>query len=163
VFPNARFILSEIEWNFWTGRRTDLRAMDVSDHTRETIAISARRCLAGLRFQVELIASETEVVPGVWAIPAPGHTPGHVALLLDGGADRLLDLGDAALHPIHLEEPDWNNALDLAADVAAVTRRALLERAVAENMRVMGFHFPFPSVGRVAARASRGWDWSPGW
>ena len=163
MFPNARCMLLESEWNFWTGWRTDLRAMDVPDRTRQAIAGAGRRCLAGLRFQVELLAGETEIVPGVWAVPAPGHTPGHLALLLDGGQDGLLAFGDAALHPIHLEEPEWHNALDLAAEVAAATRRTLLERAVAEGLRVMGFHFPFPSVGRVCARGSHGWDWAPGW
>jgi hypothetical protein len=39
----------------------------------------------------------------------------------------------------------------------------LLERAVAGNMHLMAFHFPFPSVGRVAARQQGGWEWTPGW
>jgi hypothetical protein len=34
---------------------------------------------------------------------------------------------------------------------------------VEEGMRLMAFHFPFPSVGRVAPRAEGGWSWSPGW
>jgi hypothetical protein len=38
-----------------------------------------------------------------------------------------------------------------------------MERATAGQMRVMAFHFPFPSVGRVAARPEGGWIWSPGW
>jgi len=55
------------------------------------------------------------------------------------------------------------NGFDLAPDRPAATRRALLERAVAENMHLMAFHFPFPSVGRVAARQEGGWQWTPGW
>jgi hypothetical protein len=43
------------------------------------------------------------------------------------------------------------------------TRHELMERADAENMHVMAFHFPFPSVGRISARSQGGWDWTPGW
>jgi hypothetical protein len=38
-----------------------------------------------------------------------------------------------------------------------------LERAHCEAMHVMAFHFPFPSVGRVAALSGAAWKWTPGW
>jgi glyoxylase-like metal-dependent hydrolase (beta-lactamase superfamily II) len=163
VFANARHVLTETEWNFWTGHRTDLRAMDVPDEVRRKTEAAARRSLAALRFQAELINREVEIAPGVFTIPAPGHTPGHMALLIASEGRQMLAIGDAALHPLHLEQPEWNNALDLAPDCASVTRRVLLERAGSERMHVMAFHFPFPSVGRVEARAAGGWHWSPGW
>jgi len=163
AFRNARHVLTETEWNFWCGYRTDLRAMDVPEEVRTRTAASARAALTALRFQTELIDREVELAPGVWAVPAPGHTPGHLALLLRSENEQLLAIADAALHPLHLEEPGWRNALDLAADAAAVTRRALLERAAAEQMRLMAFHFPFPSVGRVEATAQGAWRWTPGW
>ena len=106
---------------------------------------------------------QIEVCPGVAALPAPGHTPGHLAVLISSDGQRLLNLGDAAVHPLHLEHPEWENGFDLAAETASATRGGLLDRAVAENMRVMAFHFPFPSVGRVAARPEGGWSWTPGW
>ncbi len=163
AFPNARYVISETEWEFWMGGRTDLSAMDIPDEVKRTTLNQTRRCLPVLRHQVETICRETEIVPGLWAIPAPGHTPGHLAMLLASGNDRLLNIADAALHPLHLERPDWHNAIDLARDAAAITRRCLLERAVAEDMRVMGFHFPFPSIGRIEPRREGGWEWSPGW
>ena len=76
---------------------------------------------------------EVEIVPGVRAIPAPGHTPGHLAVLLASEGQQLLNLGDAAVHPLHLEHPEWENGFDLAAGRAVATRRALLERAAAET------------------------------
>jgi hypothetical protein len=75
----------------------------------------------------------------------------------------LLNLGDAAAHPLHLEEPHWQSGFDLAAERAVNTRQSLLQRAAAENMHVMAFHFPFPSLGRVVARNRGGWAWFPGW
>jgi hypothetical protein len=85
-----------------------------------------------------------------------------MALLLSSGSQRMLNLGDAAVHPVHLEQPTWSNGFDLEPERALATRRTLLERAVAEDMSVMAFHFPFPSVGRVAARNGGGWEWMPG-
>ena len=163
VFHNARHVIAEAEWNFWTGRRTDLGSLNLPDDLKGTMDFTARRSLGALRFQVEPVEGETEIVPGIRVSPAPGHTPGHLAVLISSQGRHLLNIGDAAAHPLHLEEPDLENAFDLARDRARQTRRELLDRAAAEAMGVMAFHFPFPSVGTVSARASGGWDWTPGW
>jgi glyoxylase-like metal-dependent hydrolase (beta-lactamase superfamily II) len=163
TFPNACYMISELEQEFWMTSLADLSGMDVPEAVRGGMQAMARRCLAALHFQLELIEHETEIAPGIRAIPAPGHTPGHLALLVASGGETLLNLGDAAAHPLHLEEPEWHNGFDLAGPRAAATRHKLLTRAAAEKMRVMAFHFPFPSLGRVAARSVGGWDWHPGW
>src|ERR1051326_1647212 len=161
TFPNARYVLSEREWEFWTAARADLRGLQVPAEARDSIHAAARRCLGPLRHQIEPIDRETEIAPGVRAIPAPGHTPGHLAVLVSSGNEHLLNLGDAAVHPLHLEQPAWENGFDLITDSAVATRRRLLESAAAENMRVMAFHFPFPSVGRLTPTAQGAWHWSP--
>jgi glyoxylase-like metal-dependent hydrolase (beta-lactamase superfamily II) len=161
VFPNACHYLAEAENDFWTGMRPDLRAMQVPEMDKRSISAAAQRCLDALRLQMEPITRETEIVPGVRALPAPGHTPGHLALVVSSGSERLLHLGDAAVHPLHLEYPEWENGLDADPAQAGGTRRHLLSYAVAEQMRLMAFHFPFPSVGRVEARGE-GWIWTPG-
>jgi glyoxylase-like metal-dependent hydrolase (beta-lactamase superfamily II) len=163
AFPNARYVLSKIEWEFWTAARTDLRNLRLPVEAKSAINSAARRCMGPLRHQIEPIDGETEVIPGVRAIPAPGHTPGHLAVLVHSDGQSLLNLGDAAAHPLHLEQPAWENGFDLAADSAVATRRRLLDWAVADNMHVMAFHFPFPSVGCVTATQQGGWEWTPGW
>ncbi len=163
AFPNARYVLSELEWGFWTAARTDLHTLCVPNDSKKQMEFTARRCLGVLRFQVEGIDGETEIVPGIRAVPATGHTPGHLAILLSSGGQHLLNLGDAAVHPLHLEHPDWENGFDLTRTEALISRRELLDRAVAERMRVMAFHFPFPSVGKIAPLAEGGWKWTPGW
>jgi len=163
AFPNARFVLSESEVDFWNCPRTDLHEIRLPEDVKLGMVETARRCLLILRHQLEPVDGETEIVPGVRAIPAPGHTPGHLALLLDSGGDRLLNLGDAAVHPLHLEHPAWHNGFDQAPDQAVCTRRTLVERAAREHMHLMAFHFPFPSMGRVEPRAEGGWEWLPGW
>jgi glyoxylase-like metal-dependent hydrolase (beta-lactamase superfamily II) len=162
MFPNARYVISELEWEFWMDGHAGRGGLRLPAEFQSAMESTARRSLTALRHQLEMVECETEVVPGVRVIPAPGHTPGHLALLLASEGRQLLNVGDAAVHPLHLEHPDWENGFDQEGGRAVETRRALLERATAENMYVMGFHFPFPSVGRVAARAEGGWEWRPG-
>jgi glyoxylase-like metal-dependent hydrolase (beta-lactamase superfamily II) len=162
VFRNARHILAEREFEFWTGR-ADLSGMRVPHELKASIARTARRSLEAIRFQIETVDDEREIAPGVWVMPAPGHTPGHLALLISDGGQSLLNVGDAAVHPLHLEDPGLENGFDLAPQRAGLMRSELLERAVSERMHVLAFHFPFPSVGRVMARQTGGWEWTPGW
>jgi len=162
LFANARHILSEAEWEFWAHGHPDLTAMRVPHDVRAGIAPVARRSIEILRFQIETVDREREIAPGVHVIPAPGHTPGHLAVLIESGGERLLHIGDAAVHPLHVEFPELQNGFDQCPDRAAATRRELLDRAASDGMRLMAFHFPFPSVGRIAPRAGGGWEWSPG-
>lgn len=166
LYPNAVYYISDCEWEFWTGSRRDLTGMRLPDEMKRSMQDGARRCLEPLRHRIEPVEREMEIVPGVRAIPAPGHTPGHLALRLESGGEQLLNLGDAAVHPLHLEHPEWENGFDLAADQAATTRRALLDLAsdpaAAGHIHLMAFHFPFPSVGRVERR-NGAWEWIPGW
>ena len=163
LFPDARCVIAEAEWDFWNSPRPDLRGMRVSDDAKSIIRFVARQCLQALRHQIELVDDEVEIVPGVRAIPAPGHTPGHLALLLSSEGQQMLHLGDAAVHPLHLEYPEWQNGFDLEPQRAIATRRSLLTQAAGGGMHVMAFHFPFPSIGRMAAGMNGGWEWTPGW
>ncbi len=160
AFPNARYVMWKAEWDFWTAKEIDLGAMAVPEEIKNLMRSTAQRCLPPLKKHIELLERETEVVPGVRAIPAPGHTPGHMVITITSGREGLLDLADAVLHPLHLEQPEWKTAFDLMQDQAAKTRRQLLDRAAAERMKVRAFHFPFPTVGQVSTRG-KGWTWEP--
>ena len=162
LFSNARHVLSEYEWEFWARGRPDLTAMRVPQEVSAALGPAAQRSIETLRFQIETVDREREVIPGVRVLPAPGHTPGHLAVVIVSGEERLLHIGDAAVHPLHIEFPELQNGFDQNPEQAARTRRELLELATAEHMRLMAFHFPFPSVGQIAERPEGGWDWSPG-
>lgn len=99
-----------------------------------------------------------EVAPGVRAVAAFGHTPGHHAFVLDGA---LLHLADAAANPlVSLARPDWAFAFDGDPAAAAETRRRLLGRAVDEGLVLFASHFPFPGLGHVA-RDGDGFRFTP--
>ncbi len=82
-------------------------------------------------------------------MPAPGHTPGQVAVQVAAGGAQLFYLADTALHELHLPHPDWLTSYDLDRHEGAATRRRLLDRAAAERALVHFFHSPFPDLGYV--------------
>ena len=83
-----------------------------------------------------------------------------MAVVISSNQAQLLCISDAALHPIHLVQPDWYPVVDIAPDQALATRRWLLEWAVAENALVQAFHFPFPGLGHVIQKGDS-WQWQP--
>lgn len=157
AFPNARYVISQTEWNFWTGEPS-LNSTGMNDHLKELLINCARTNLPPLGERIELLDGEKEVVPGVYAIPAPGHTPGHLALVISSSKAQLLHMADAVLHPMNLEYPAWRNVFDLNEDAATTTRQRLLDRAAADDAAVLAYHFPFPGVGRVRNNGTA-WRW----
>ncbi len=88
AFPNARYMMWKDEWEFWTSENPDLSAMQVPEELKTGMILgTARRCLPPLRPQMELIEKESEVLPGIHLLRAPGHTPGHAALAISSGRD----------------------------------------------------------------------------
>jgi glyoxylase-like metal-dependent hydrolase (beta-lactamase superfamily II) len=159
-FPNARYVMWKDEWDFWTGE-PDLRPMPIDDHIKHLLVEAARHSLPPLQSHIDLVDRETEIVPGIHAIPAPGHTPGHMALLVSSGGDQLLHIADTVLHPILIEHPDWYPRFDLLHEQALATKRRLLDRAAVDKALVFAFHFaPFPSMGHVIQQGSA-WHWQP--
>ncbi len=159
AFPDARFVISKDEWDFWTSE-PDLAELKADEHIKELLITTASNNLTPIQGQVEFVDHETEIVPGIRAVAAPGHTPGHMALAVSSGGEQLLVVSDAAIHPIHVEQPDWYAAVDFAPEQAVTTRRQLLNRATSEKALVHAFHFPFPGLGHLVQKGE-GWLWQP--
>jgi glyoxylase-like metal-dependent hydrolase (beta-lactamase superfamily II) len=153
-FPAARYYVSSDEWSFWFSEVALARAS-------ERLVSAARRCLDPLRDRLDLLEGEAEVVPGVQAIPAPGHTPGHLVVSVRSQEEQLLYIGDLVLHRLHLEHPEWLSIYDVSPDEAKASKQRILNRAVLERALVMGHHLsPFPSLGTVV-QWGEGWQWQP--
>lgn len=86
-------------------------------------------------------------LPGVVAVNAPGHSPGHMAFLVES---RLLIWGDLVHHPLQFARPEVTWKFDEDAGQARATRAELLARAVDEGWIVAGAHLPHPGIGRMA-------------
>jgi glyoxylase-like metal-dependent hydrolase (beta-lactamase superfamily II) len=152
IFPDARFVMWKDEWDFWNSEEAELKL----EHGKEVLLGFARRNLPPIQDQVDLVEHETEIVSGVRAIAAPGHTPGHMALKLSSEGENLLCVADAFLHPIHVEHPEWCAVVDFAPKQVADTRRRLLGMAAREKTLVFAYHFVFPGLGFVT------WDGKAG-
>lgn len=157
TFPKARYVMGQKEWDFWTSE-PDLSHLQIPDHLKKMILETARTKLPPLQGQLELVASEAEIVPGIQVMAAPGHTSGHLALDIASGGERLLATSDAFIHPIHVAHPDWVGAFDYLPEQVAATRQNLLSRAVKEKALVFAYHFPLPGLGHIAQNG-QGWQW----
>jgi len=109
AFPKARYVMWRDEWDFWMSEQAELK---LDEHVKEVLLKFAHKNLPPIQGQLDIVDHETEIVPGIQAIAAPGHTPGHIALAIFSGGEQLLSISDVALHPIHLEQPDWYAAVD---------------------------------------------------
>ena len=150
TFPQARYVMSRKEWDFWHTK------VEVGKQNLKFV----RGRLSAIQSQLDLIEKETEILPGIRAIPAPGHTPGHMVLTISSGQEKLWYTADAIIHPLHLEHPDWYSAFDLKSKQARATMRRILERVTAQNSLVFACHFPFPGLGRVVQERDA-WQWRP--
>ncbi len=157
AFSNARYVLWKDEWDFWTSGEAE---ETLDEHLRDVLLGIARKNLPPIQDRVDLLDREGDILPGVQAIAAPGHTPGHMALAVSSEDECLLCVSDATLHPIHLEQPEWYCVFDLAPERAVASRRRLMDRAAVDNALVLAFHFPFPSLGHVVPKGD-GWRWHP--
>ena len=104
---------------------------------------------------VEFMDGEHSLTRALTTVPTPGHTPGHMSILVTSGGEQALVLGDAAHSPVQLEQPDWVSRADMDPDLTRRTRRALLDRLEREKITVAAGHFPAPGFGRIVRLQGR--------
>lgn len=151
VFANAQVLVPEAEWSFWM----DDSRMNAAPEQARANFHNVRRVFGPIADKVERFAPGTEVVPGLTAVAAPGHTPGHTVFTLSSGDGRLMVMSDTTNHPaLFVRNPDWSASFDMDGPQAVETRRKLLDRAAADRMQVAFYHAPFPATGHIARDGS---------
>jgi glyoxylase-like metal-dependent hydrolase (beta-lactamase superfamily II) len=159
AFPQARYILARAEWDFWLSKSERLRPNDAFDAAFRQLAQTLPKArLAYLRDRLELIDPETEIIPGIRSIAAPGHTPGYTVIAVCDGADQFLSIGDLLYDPKDIENPDWYSIYDFDPAQVVVTRRHVFEQAAKERALLQAYHLPFPGLGYVVQHG-QGWQW----
>ncbi|WP_128253291.1 MBL fold metallo-hydrolase [Falsirhodobacter deserti] len=136
TFPDADLVTGRAEMEHWSnagGETFEAKVRPFEDRFR-------------------LLEDGEEVIPGVTAMLAAGHTPGHMTFMLnEDGGQRLLLAADTANHYVwSLARPDWEVRFDMDKEAASQTRRRVLEMLAEERLPFIGYHMPFPSVGYVA-------------
>jgi glyoxylase-like metal-dependent hydrolase (beta-lactamase superfamily II) len=147
LFPNAEIKVPAVDWAFWMS--DDNMAKAPNDMMKNYFA-NTRKVYAGLADKVTKYEWGSEVAPGITAIDASGHTPGHTAFAVGSGNARVLVQSDVTNIPeLFLRNPDWHVAFDIDPQKTVQTHRKFYDMAAAENALVVGFHFTFPSMGYV--------------
>ena len=136
VYPNATLWISRPEYAAWVGGGGVNRSEAAVDLAKKVAAA----------YKVKQFDYGDELIPGVTAVDAAGHTPGHTAYDLVSGKDRMTIAGDI-LHiaPVQLARPDLSTVYDMDGERAAAARKRLLERAAEERSLFAGMHFPMVS------------------
>ena len=92
---------------------------------------------------------ETELAPGITAFPTPGHTPGHMSLLIASNNKRALLVGDILGSPMQATETEYRYTPDWNAEMGIKARKAILDQAEKENAVVLGSHLSYPGWGTL--------------
>jgi glyoxylase-like metal-dependent hydrolase (beta-lactamase superfamily II) len=144
TFPNARYLFSRTEYE-----HAAREAKDQPQHSDGSFEDSVVPIVeAG---KAEMIVGTHTIDDGLNVEPAPGHTPGHVALALASRGARAILTGDIVHNPVQYALPDWNSTFCLDAIRARQTRRALIERCADTGTLVLPAHFPAPTAGRIVS------------
>ena len=146
TFPKARYWMSRKDWD--ACRRPDVQPQRFPN---------APTCVWPLEELglIEFMRDEHSITRDLTAVPTPGHTPGHMSILITSQGQRALVLGDAAHNPAQLQEPDWVSRADMDPDLTRQTRRGLLDRLQRENILVAAGHFEAPGFGRIVRLEGR--------
>jgi glyoxylase-like metal-dependent hydrolase (beta-lactamase superfamily II) len=143
-FPNAQYYITRADYDFWT------------DETKVPSAFkafldTARKNLIPNKDRMVFIKDGQEILPGITAISAPGHTVGHTIFMINSGNQSLAYIGDLTHHPVLLlEKPLTEFAYDTDPKQSAQSRVKMLTMLAANRTPVLAYHFAWPGIGHVA-------------
>lgn len=138
AFPNARYLMGRVEFDYWKDVRTPAFAAIFDDSVRPVAA-------AGL---VDLIDPGHDVCREFDIIPTPGHSPGHFSVHVRSQGEEALLIGDVAHHPCQLVHLDWCSTIDSDPKQAIRTRHELFSRMAGTPARILGGHFTGGTIVR---------------
>lgn len=146
LFDKAQHVMTAAERDYWLQADIESRVAEPF----KMMAAGTNRRLKSIADRVQVVAPGAEIAPGLAYVDTAGHTPGHASVLLKSGSEQLLVGGDALVNAaVSFVEPAWRWGSDMDPDRAIVTRRALLDRLATEKIALIGYHLPWPGLGRV--------------
>lgn len=134
TYANARYVTGATEFDAWDSSGNELFEAQMRPLAERT----------------EFINDGSAVASGITGMDAVGHTPGHMTFMLESGGKQLLLGADFANHYVwSLAHPDWEVRFDQDKEMAAKTRRRILDMLVADSLPMVGYHMPWPALGFV--------------
>jgi glyoxylase-like metal-dependent hydrolase (beta-lactamase superfamily II) len=148
IYPNATVRIAKAEADYWLSEaKMNAAPADAKPDFQGAMA-ALKPYIEGKHFQP--INGDIEVVPGIRAIAAHGHTPGHTVYLVSSKDQHLLLWGDL-MHVAAAQMPDPTVTIHFDSDsaAAAVSRQKLFAEAAAKGYLVGGAHLSFPGLGHL--------------
>ncbi|HET8935121.1 MAG TPA: MBL fold metallo-hydrolase [Polyangiales bacterium] len=139
TFPNARYLMGRVEFDHWSQETGGEPAAIMHDSIKPIVD-------AGL---VELVEQDHQLSNEIRLIPTPGHTPGHVSVMIESRGARALITGDVIHHPCQIGEPTWATSFDSDRSAATAMRQQLLSQFADSGVLVIGTHFAHPTAGHI--------------
>ena len=157
VYPNAEVMVPAQEWAFWMD---DAKMAQAPEAMKGGFG-NVRRVFQPMAKDVKQFEWGKEIAPGVTALDASGHTPGHTAFMIQSGGKKLTHVVDLTSHPaFFVRNPDWAAIFDQDPEKARATRRRFLDMAASERTQLAFYHAPFPATGYVRKQGN-GFEYVP--
>ena len=137
TFANARYVFGKTEYEHWRDHRHEPEKAAVFDDSVKPIVDAGR---------AELIPSDHRLCDEITLIPTPGHSPGHMSVLIRSDGEEGLLTGDVAHHPCQMAHLDWSSTADSDPVQSTATRRQLFSRFADRPTLVIGGHY---NAGRI--------------
>ena len=155
VFPNATVFADKHDPDLWLSQAL----MDAAPKDGMAGQRRWRMAMASLnpyvaRGKFRTFDGSTNLEPGLKAIAAPGHTPGHTMYAIESKGQKLLLWGDIiGAEPVQFTEPNVATKFDNDGKVASEQRNKALQDASRQGYWVAGAHISFPGIGHVRTDA----------
>ncbi len=156
TFPQADLYIPVVENNYWLDK--NIIAATPADRRGNFEAVD--RIIDNYR--VTLFDEKMEILPDITSLAAYGHTPGHMAYLIESQGERLLIWGDLAhAMVIQMPYPDVAVTYDVDPVTATQSRKEILRYVSRENIPVAGMHIPGTGIGRIEATGENSYRFVP--
>jgi glyoxylase-like metal-dependent hydrolase (beta-lactamase superfamily II) len=154
VFSNARYVFGAGEFDFWK------RGENVREARKFNRELFMKICVP-LANQSTFIKPGDEVVSGITAIDASGHSPGLLAFHVESSGKRFMITSDICTqYVMAVQRPEWHFEMDDDKDKAVSTRKRFLDMLATDRLFAASFHMPFPGIGHID-KGQGGYRWVP--
>lgn len=160
LFAKAKILVSQTDNDFWLSQKVaDAAPAQFQRFFKMARDVAAPYLASG---QWQTFTDGAVLVPGMQAVKANGHTPGHTAYAVESDGQKLLIWGDLVhAHAVQFAKPGVSIEFDTDRKQAVATRRAIMKAMAASQSLVAGMHLPFPGIGHVRAEGKASYSWVP--
>ncbi len=159
AFPNATVRADQHDADFWLSKENlDKAPADAKGFFQGAMA-SLNPYVAAGKFKP--FDGNTDLVPGIKAMAARGHTPGHSTYLVESQGQKLVLWGDLMhVAAVQFAQPSVTIQFDTDSKAAAAQRKLAYADAAKQGYLVGSAHLSFPGLGHLR-RDGAGYAWVP--